>query len=164
MVHPRAFLDETPVASIGMNMRPEIVTLSLWLRKSPPGSQSLLGAVNIKELALARQRLGLRWPSTALFPRHFSKAPAAVAPRRRQGWRVPKPGGGSHGLWKVSTLEINRVRLGNMNQSDRGTLDSSGSAWDEERFCRINPAFRASGSWREPGQPGAFHPLNIHPQ
>ena len=32
-----------------------------------------------------------------------------------------------------------------MNQRELGTPDSSGSAWYEERFCRINPAQFAVG-------------------
>jgi O-6-methylguanine DNA methyltransferase len=56
--------------------------------------------MNRKKLALARQRLGLRWPSTAFATPHAFKAPATVAPerrygapRRRKGWRSPKPDG-----------------------------------------------------------------------
>jgi len=63
-------------------------------------------AINRKGHVSARQRLGLRWPSTAM---GVSKAPAAVAPkrrcgapRRRKGWRSPKPGGISQGSWKGS--------------------------------------------------------------
>src|ERR1035441_36403 len=35
------------------------------------------------------------------------------------------------------------TRIGARNQRVCGTPDSSGSAWREERFCRINPAFPA---------------------
>jgi O-6-methylguanine DNA methyltransferase len=59
-----------------------------------------MATMNRKRLALARQRLGLRWPSTAFATPHPSKAPAAIAPerrfgapRRRKDWRSPKPGG-----------------------------------------------------------------------
>jgi len=58
---------------------------------------------------MARQRLGLRWPSTAFVTLETqSKAPAAVAPerrygapRRRKGWGSPKPGGGLDVSWKA---------------------------------------------------------------
>ena len=48
--------------------------------------------MNRNNLTLLRQRLGLRWPSTALEGWRPSKAP--------EGWRSPKPGGGPDGSWK----------------------------------------------------------------
>jgi O-6-methylguanine DNA methyltransferase len=48
-----------------------------------------MATMNCKRLALARQRLGLRWPSTAFATPHPSKAP--------EDWRSPKPGGNPDG-------------------------------------------------------------------
>jgi hypothetical protein len=47
-----------------------------------------------KRFETARQRLGLRWPSTAFAMPHPSKAP--------EGWRTPKPGGRSDSSSKRS--------------------------------------------------------------
>src|SRR5436189_890065 len=75
--------------------------------ESPHGFFSeCIGTLNLR---IARQRLGLRQSSGAFgWLASIAKAPAAVAPKRRYGaprrredWRTPKPGGSSHGLWKV---------------------------------------------------------------
>jgi O-6-methylguanine DNA methyltransferase len=70
-----------------------------------------MAPMNRKRLALARQRLGLRRPSTAFATPHPSKAPAAIAPerrfgapRRRKGWRSPKPGGNPDGSWMEMSM------------------------------------------------------------
>jgi len=56
-------------------------------------------------LVPARQRLGLRWPSTAFAaPRRRAKAPEV--------WRTPKPGGSSGGSWKDPPSKYNFSPIG----------------------------------------------------